>query len=105
MATQITEQARSSLDSPQRTIDEARDLDSQRASSLLEDQWIYGLSPIEPSFEQLNLVSEAEAFLLSQSGIDAELLRADKTSDFLPTSHGSQQSVTKTAAGRGFFRT
>jgi len=36
MATQITEQARSSLDSPQRTMDEARDLNSQRASSLLD---------------------------------------------------------------------
>lgn len=45
MATQITEQARSSLDSPQRTIDEARDLDSQRASSLLEHEVQDGIQP------------------------------------------------------------
>lgn len=51
MATQITEQARSSLDSPQRTIDEARDLNSQRASSLLETE-------INDGIEQGDAVAE-----------------------------------------------
>lgn len=92
MATQITEQARSSLDSPVATIDEARDLNSQRASSLLDlldpTQWP-ARDDGPPSLEE---VACNVPFRWDEV----------QTSDYLPTSAGSGSTSPKSAAGRGF---
>jgi len=104
MATQITEQARSSLDSPVATGDEARDLNNQRASSLLDafkqallDAYFAGFQRSGEGFDRLK--PNFEEWFSSYVDPDSE------QPDFLPTSAASIVTSPKPDAGRGFFRT
>jgi len=86
MSPPITEQAFSSLQPA--NIREARDLDSQRASSFLDQD-----HHVSPSLTQD----------LAYCGSKVKPGGLLESHDFLPTSRGSQQSVIKTAVGRGFY--
>ena len=114
MATQITEQARSSLDSPVATGDEARDLNNQRASSLLDafkqallDAYFAGFQRSGEGFNgeypgtvtEDRLKPDFEEWFSSYVDPDSE------QPDFLPTSAASIVTSPKPDAGRGFFRT
>lgn len=111
----ITEQALS-LESPVANPDEARDLDSQRASSFLDlasriaesiaddaaTCWYIRQmdSPgCDPSAVRERYISYVSAKI--QRILDG----GEGKSDFLPTSAGSVATSPKPAAGRGFFRT
>jgi hypothetical protein len=93
MSPPITEQARNVVSVA--TIDEARDLDSQRASSFLD--------PRMSRAEAERVLNNRDGYCESTLEIACQIL--DQHPDSLPTSRGSQQSVIKTAAGRGFFST